>query len=93
MEKNERFKSLGEIMDRKILSTFHLWPNNFIAYDLLYSCSRFSDRYTEIQKQKFQEYVAFKIADSEGDIKELEEIFLSIYANPIISKEKLGIKL
>ena len=93
MEKNERFKSLGEIMDRKILSTFHLWPNNFIAYDLLYSCSRFSDRYTEIQKQKFQEYVAFKIADSEGDIKEIEEIFLSIYANPIISKEKLGIKL
>ena len=93
MEKNERFKSLGEIMDRKILSTFHLWPNNFIAYDLLYSCSRFSDRYTEIQKQKFQEYVAFKIADSEGDIKEVEEIFLSIYANPIISKEKLGIKL
>ena len=93
MEKNERFKSLGEIMDRKILSTFHLWPNNFIAYDLLNSCSRFSDRYTEIQKQKFQEYVAFKIADSEGDIKELEEIFLSIYANPIISKEKLGIKL
>jgi len=35
MEKNERFKALGEIMDLKINSTFHLWPNNYIAYDIL----------------------------------------------------------
>lgn len=93
MEKNERFKSLGEVMDRKISSNFHLWPNNFIAYDLLLSSNRFADRYSVAQKQKFQEYVAFKTADYEGDVKELEKIFISIYANPVLTKERLGVKL
>lgn len=93
MEKNERFKCLGEIIDMKIISTYHLWPNNFIAYDILNSTTKYQDRYSEIQRKKFEEYVTFKIADSDGDIDELKQIFLSIYANPIAGKEKLGVKI
>ncbi len=88
MEKNERFKALGEIMDLKINSTFHLWPNNYIAYDILNGTSQFSDKYSTSERDKFEKYISYKISDFEGDIQEIREIFLSIYANPVIGKVK-----
>jgi hypothetical protein len=30
------------------------------------------------------------LSDVEGNPKEMEEIFLSVYANPVLSKEKLS---
>ena len=84
MEKNERFKALGEIMDLKINSTFHLWSNNYIAYDILYKTNQFSDKYSDSEREKFEKYISYKISDFEGDIQEIKEILLSIYANPVI---------
>ena len=88
MEKNLRFKALGDIMDRRVNSTYHLWPNNYIAYDMLNGSSKYSDRYSKIERDKFEKYVSFKIADFEGDVDEIREIFLLIYANPLLCKEK-----
>ncbi|MDX9781694.1 MAG: 1-acyl-sn-glycerol-3-phosphate acyltransferase [Bacteroidales bacterium] len=84
MEKNERFKALGEIMDLKINSTFHLWSNNYIAYDILYKTNQFSDKYSDSEREKFEKYISYKISDFEGDIQEIKEILLSIYANPVL---------
>ena len=88
MGKNERFKALGEVMDLKINSTFHLWPNNFIAYDLLHNTDQFSNRYTISEREKFEKYVSYKTSDFEGNIDEIKEIFLSIYANPVVGITK-----
>ena len=88
MGKNERFKALGEVMDLKINSTFHLWPNNFIAYDLLHNTDQFSNRYTLSEREKFEKYVSYKTSDFEGNIDEIKEIFLSIYANPVVGITK-----
>lgn len=83
MEKNERFKALGEIMDSRINSTFHLWPNNFIAYDILNKTNKYTANYTPSEREKFEKYLAYKTSDFEGDMEEIKEIFLSIYANPV----------
>lgn len=87
LDKNERFKALGAVMDRKILANFKLWPNNYIAYDMLNDGGRFADKYTAEEKAVFEAYVAGKLAKAgiEADMDELREIFLAIYANPVVS--------
>ena len=87
LDKNERFKALGAAMDRKILANFKLWPNNYIAYDMLNGGGRFAGKYTSEEKEAFEGYVAEKLgkAGIEADMDELREIFLSIYANPVVS--------
>lgn len=87
LDKNERFKALGAAMDRKILANFKLWPNNYIAYDMLNGGGRFAGKYTVEEKEAFEGYVAEKLgkAGIEADMDELREIFLSIYANPVVS--------
>ncbi len=87
LDKNERFKALGTAMDRKILANFKLWPNNYIAYDMLNGGGRFEGKYTVEEKEAFEGYVTGKLgkAGIEADMDELREIFLSIYANPVVS--------
>ena len=87
LDKNERFKALGAAMDRKILANFKLWPNNYIAYDMLNGGDRFAGKYTAEEKEAFEGYVTDKLgkAGIEADMDELREIFLSIYANPVVS--------
>ena len=79
LDKNERFKALGAAMDRKILANFKLWPNNYIAYDMLNGGGRFAGKYTAEEKEAFEGYVADKLgkAGIEADMDELREIFLS----------------
>ncbi len=89
LEKNERFKSLAEVIDRKIIESYQLWKNNYIAYDMLYSCDKYSKNYSNQDKQSFISYLKYKLSDIDGNPKEMEEIFLSIYANPVLSKERV----
>ncbi len=93
LDKNERFKALGLAMDRKIIANCRLWPNNYIAYDILNGGGKYADKYTAEEKAAFEGYVnaMMQKADGriEGDKTELKEIFLSIYANPVASVEAL----
>ena len=88
-EKNEKFKALGEIIDKRIISTFRLWNTSYMAYDMLTGSDRFKDNYSVEEMHKFREYIDFKLSGTEDDSAETQEILLSIYANPIITREKL----
>lgn len=86
LDKNERFKTLGAAMDRKIISEYKLWPNNYIAHDLLNSSNEFAANYSAEQKKAFESYMDLQLSVMNVDDKdELREIFLSIYANPVNS--------
>lgn len=91
LDKNERFKALGAAMDRKIIANFRLWPNNYIAYDMLNAGEKYADKYTAAEKVAFTGYVDAMLAKAgiEADMDELREIFLSIYANPVVGMENL----
>ena len=94
LDKNERFKFLTNAMDKRIVSSFKLWKNNYIAYDLLNGGNEFGDMYTQEEKSSFVNYMNKKLssADAEsvdGDMEELEKIFLSIYANPIVNQRAI----
>lgn len=85
----ERLEALAALIDCKIQSTFKLWPNNYIAYDLLHSGNKFSNCYTEEEKKHFIEVMMQKMDKLEGNISMLNNIFLEIYANPVKNMLKL----
>ncbi len=85
LDKNERFKALGLAMDRKIISEYKLWKNNYIAYDILNSSNEYASMYSLDEKEGFKTYMENKLVDIDADKAELEHIFLSIYANPVVS--------
>ncbi|MCQ2143568.1 MAG: acyltransferase [Bacteroidales bacterium] len=76
-------KEVASLIDKRIFREYRLWPNNFIAHDLLYATSEYRDRYTEAERKAFINH-CHKLAKYEVDAPELlKEKFLGIYANPV----------
>ena len=67
----------------RIQGNFKLWPNNYIAYDLLHSTNKFASKYNEEEKENFIRVMAEKLEKLEGNRSILNNIFLEIYANPV----------
>ncbi len=84
----ERIEALAGIIDHKIQKNFKLWPNNYIAYDLLHSVNKFKAHYTEEEKKRFIEVMTQKMDKLEGNISMLNNIYLEIYANPVKNQMK-----
>ncbi len=83
LDKNERFKELGMAIDRKIISNYKLWPNNYIAFDMLNGADKFADKYSAEEKAAFEGYVNARLQKVEEGRDEIREIFLGIYASPV----------
>lgn len=79
----ERIDSLAKIIDHKIHKNFKLWPNNYIAYDLIHPGNKFSQYYTPQDKENFIRIMTQKIDKLEGNISTLNNIYLEMYSNPV----------
>lgn len=86
LEKNDKIVALAALIDQRIYRHFKLFKTHFIAYDLLFG-QRYSGRYTEQEKADFIAYMngGLDQLGKEMDRSELEQIFLRIYANPVIN--------
>jgi len=82
----EQFKVLAVLIDERIYEGYKLFKTNYIANDLLSGKSEFEDKYSQEEKQKFIAYMNAGLEKIDGDINELRQIFLGIYANPVDSK-------
>ena len=80
---NEYHRAVALLLDERINGAYQLYPNNYIAHDLLYGQTVYSDRYTDEQKAAFVHYMnrLNKYDVDEPDV--LKDIFLGIYANPV----------
>ena len=79
----DRIAELTTFMDARIQGNFKLWPNNYIAYDLLHSTNKFASKYNDEEKENFIRVMAEKLEKLEGNRSVLNNIFLEIYANPV----------
>lgn len=79
---NEYHKLVAQLIDKKILNAYKLWPNNFIAHNLLYGQQRFAAHYTQEEKAAFMSYLQ-RLDKYEESTGELKDNFLGIYANPV----------
>lgn len=82
---NKQIQALAQVIDDSILTTYRLWPTNYIAYDLLNNTDRFASHYTEKEKSLFERRLEMRI-DIENKI--MREGFLALYANPVVNKMK-----
>lgn len=84
---NEYHKNVAKLIDARILKAYKLWPNNFIAYDMLYGQQRFKSEYTEAEKITFEKHLC-KLDCYEDCLDNLKGILLGIYANPVRNSMK-----
>jgi len=98
--KNEKFRILSEAIDDEMHRIYHLWPNNYIAYDLLHGAREYKDYYSNIQRIAFANYIRGQILKLVFSRKKLglpsenlnstaREILLQMYANPVINMRNL----
>lgn len=82
---NKQIQALAQVIDDSILTTYKLWPTNFIAYDLINNTDRFSNEYTAKEKQLFERRLEMRLG---SEVTTLKESFLAMYANPVVNKLK-----
>ena len=82
-EKNMKFPSLAAFIDQRIHNHYKIWHNNYIAYDILNNTRQYSDRYTPEEKEAFTGYMENGLKGLRGEIDELRNLFLKIYAGPV----------
>ena len=86
LPKQELFVRAAELVDRGIFANYRLYPNNYVAADLLDGDNHFASHYTVEDKQRFTDYLARQLSriDLPGkDETFLREKLLQMYANPL----------
>ena len=79
-------KGVAELVDRRICQSYALFPNNYIAHDMLHSSEKYSSFYRQEDKERFIMHLAALDAYGETcDPVGLRRHFLGIYANPVDS--------
>lgn len=86
LSKPELFSRISTIIDKRIHSNYRIYPNNYVAYDLLEGNDRFAAHYTAEDKQGFLAYLDQQLARIEIPNKDedfLREKILLMYVNPL----------
>ena len=86
LSKPELFSRLSTLIDKRIHANYRIYPNNYVAHDLLEGDETFSRHYTAEDKQNFLAYLEKQIARIEipnKDVPFLHEKMLLMYANPL----------
>ena len=88
-DKNDRYQVIRRAIDRRVISGYKLFKTNYIAFDLLNQSAKYSDMYEQSDVEKFVAYMEKQLAKVEPDLDraELKEVFLTIYANSVVTKE------
>lgn len=84
----EQIEKLADYIDKEIYSNFKLWPNNYIAEDLMNESSNNSKHYTKDQYNKFCLMVEEALAKIPGDAETIRSMFLQMYVNPLLNQRK-----
>lgn len=85
LPKTEFYTVVAQYIDRCIHSTYRLYPNNYVALDLLEGSRAYTDHYSKEDEVAFEQYLAQQLAKIElpnKDEKYLRERLLTMYAYP-----------
>ena len=90
MPKGAVFEAVAQHIDRQIFLGFRLYPNNYVAADLLNGNASFVNHYTAEEKARFEQYLAGQLAKINDvpnpDTAYLREMMLKMYANPLFNQ-------
>ena len=83
---NEKIRLLASHIDKQIHQNYKLNPINYIAYDMINQTNVFDNKYNQKEKNDFMLYVNTQIKTLKGEQDILKNLFLTLYANPLVNK-------
>ena len=87
--KTDIFRIIAEHIDEGIHANYRLFPNNYIAIDMLEGGNRMEEHYSAEDKVGFEKYLAGqldKITIPNKDVEFLKNSMLKMYANPALNQ-------
>ncbi len=78
-------KEVAEAVDEQVIRNYHLWPTNYIAYDLHFNTDEFRTHYTDSEKDAFLKRL-------KRWPEEIAKTGIEIYARPVINKKEFESK-
>ena len=85
--KTEIFTAIAQHIDSEIHRSYRLFPNNYVALDLLEGTNKYADLYSEQERQQFIQYIEAQLKKIDDvpnrDDSFLRERMLTMYANPL----------
>jgi hypothetical protein len=85
---NNKINRLAAMIDGEVHRHYKLWPNNYIAFDILNKSQRYQSHYSSAEKQEFIKYMENETRSIEGDREKIEKLFLEIYSNPLVNADR-----
>ncbi|MCI6160567.1 MAG: 1-acyl-sn-glycerol-3-phosphate acyltransferase [Prevotella sp.] len=89
MPQKDLFDRVAAHLDKQIHRHYQLYPNNYVALDMLNGTDAFKEKYSEEDKQRFAQYVegqVAKVADVPNKDEDfLRESLLTMYAYPAMN--------
>lgn len=84
--KADLYRMIAAHIDQEIHRNYRIYPNNYVAYDLLEGNNAASSHYTPQDKAAFEQYLSDQLAKIDIPNKDeayLRERMLTMYANPL----------
>jgi 1-acyl-sn-glycerol-3-phosphate acyltransferase len=85
---NECIQAISNYIDKRIYFNYKLWPNNYLAADLLLGNEKHLQHYTLEEKTQFMSMMEKDVEALPFDPIESIETYLKMYANPVFNYEK-----
>lgn len=86
---SEKIEALADYIDQRIYRNYKLWPNNYIAADILRNENKYTSEYDQEQYNSFVKMLDEALETIDGEPNRIKEMFLLMYANPLINRENL----
>lgn len=95
LDKAQQIEEIANIIDREIYAGYRMYPNNYIALDLINGNENHKVNYSEKEKISFIQYIDTKINqitldnNITKDVDFIKSMMLTMYANPLKNKLNL----
>lgn len=84
--KQQKLDAIANYIDEQIFMQYRFYPNNYIAYDLLYHVQDFTSMYSNRERILFELYIEDQIDKAQPKVKDREAMtqkLLEMYAMPL----------
>ena len=92
LNQNDKIYNICKMVDRQIYQNYKLFPNNYIAFDLIDQHNIFAEKYSPEEKEKFIAYLDSQAVVDDVPKEKMMYYLLHIYANPVTTSLNIKYK-
>lgn len=90
LNQNDRIYEVCKMVDRQIYKNYKLYPNNYIAFDILSGKNQFADQYSAQERDDFVKYLNQQALVDDVPAEKMMQYLLKIYGNPVTTSLKVS---